>query len=335
MSQLEQENKELREEVITLKDSLERLTDMMETLVAAQNQSSNNSQDPLQRTTISKNVSTPIPVAPVNDQQYHMLPVFPWGIPHGYMPTRYRPQNADSLVLIVVMSVPPPMVHTTPYNEEKIYHAAPSEVVGVDERLEGFQDQFLEMQREINALRGKDLFGKTASELCLVLNVQIPLKFKVPDFEKYKVNPCLQSHLVMYARKMSIQTDNHQLLIHYFQDSLTGATLKWYMALDNAKIRTFNDIGEAFILQYKYNIDMALDRDQLRAMSQKDKESFKEYAQRWREIAAQIFPTLEEKEVTKIFFKTLSSFYYDRMIASAPSYFTEMVNMGMRLKEEV
>ena len=76
---------------------------------------------------------------------------------------------------------------------------------------------------------------------------------------------------------------------------------------------------------------MAPDKDQLRAMSQKDKETFKEYAQRWRELIAQIVSPLEEKEMTKIFLKTLSSFYYERMIASAPSDFTEMVNMGMRL----
>jgi hypothetical protein len=139
----------------------------------------------------------------------------------------------------------------------------------------------------------------------------------------------------MYARKMSTQADNHQLLIHYFQDSLTGAALKWYMGLDSTNIRTFNDLGEAFIRQYKYNLDMAPDRDQLRAMAQKDKESFKEYAQRWREIAAQISPPLEEKEMTKIFLKTLGSFYYERMIASAPNDFTEMVNMGMRLEEGV
>ncbi|XP_050908369.1 uncharacterized protein LOC127121992 [Lathyrus oleraceus] len=191
------------------------------------------------------------------------------------------------------------------------------------------------MQKEINALRGKDLFRKTASELYLVPNVQIPPKFKVPDFEKYKGNSCPQSHLVMYARKMSTQTDNHQLLIHYFQDSLTGAALKWYMGLNNTKIRTFNNLCEDFVHQYKYNIDMALDRDQLRAMSQKDKESFKEYAQRWHEIAGQIFPPLEEKEMTKIFLKTPSSFYYDCMIANAPNDFTEMVNMGMRLEEAV
>ena len=105
----------------------------------------------------------------------------------------------------------------------------------------------------------------------------------------------------MYARKMSTQTDNQQLLIHYFQDSLTGAALRWYMGLNSGTIQTFRDLSKAFITQYKYNLDMAPDRDQLRAMSQKDEESFKEYAQRWREIAAQISPPLEEKELTKIY----------------------------------
>ena len=80
---------------------------------------------------------------------------------------------------------------------------------------------------------------------------------------------------------------------------------------------------------------MAPDRDQLLAMSHRDKETFKEYAQRWRETAAQISPPLEEKEMTKIFLNTLGPFYYERMIASAPNDFTEMVNMGMRLEEGV
>ncbi|MCI71356.1 hypothetical protein A2U01_0092619, partial [Trifolium medium] len=51
------------------------------------------------------------------------------------------------------------------------------------------------------------------------------------------------------------------------------------MVLDSAQIRTFNDLSEAFVRQYKYNVDMAPDRDQLRAMSRKEKETFKEYAQ--------------------------------------------------------
>ena len=51
-----------------------------------------------------------------------------------------------------------------------------------------------------------------------------------------------------------------QLLIQYFQDSLTGAALRWYMGLESASIRSFNDLGEAFVKQYKYNVDMNLDR---------------------------------------------------------------------------
>lgn len=39
--------------------------------------------------------------------------------------------------------------------------------------------------------------------------------------------------------------------------------------------------------------------------------------------------------MTKIYLKTLSPFYYEEMISSAPSDFTDMVNMGMRLEEGV
>jgi hypothetical protein len=67
------------------------------------------------------------------------------------------------------------------------------------------------------------------------------------------------------------------------------------MGLDSNKIRTFNDLGEAFIRQYKYNLDMTPDRDQLRAMAQKDKETFKEYAQRWRELLLKSTPLLKKK----------------------------------------
>ena len=39
--------------------------------------------------------------------------------------------------------------------------------------------------------------------------------------------------------------------------------------------------------------------------------------------------------MTNIFLKTLGAFYYERMVASAPSDFTEMVGMGVRLEEAV
>jgi len=139
----------------------------------------------------------------------------------------------------------------------------------------------------------------------------------------------------MYVRKMSSYAHDHQVLTHYFSDSLTGTALKWYMNLDRAEIRTFNDLREAFVQQYKFNMDMAPDRSDLQAMTQEDDETFREYAQRWRNVATQVSPHVGEKEMTKLFLKTLSQFYYEMMVGSVPRDFSEMVSIGMRLEEGV
>jgi hypothetical protein len=79
---------------------------------------------------------------------------------------------------------------------------------------------------------------------------------------------------------MAAHVEDDKLMIHYFQDSLSGAPSKWYLSLDQNRIRCFQDLSDAFIKHYKYNMDMAPDRRQLQSMFQHDKESFKEYAQR-------------------------------------------------------
>ena len=48
-----------------------------------------------------------------------------------------------------------------------------------------------------------------------------------------------------------------------------------------------------------------------------------------------MIPPMEEKEVTKIFLKTLGDLFYERMVESAQSDFTEMVCMGSNLEEAV
>jgi len=67
----------------------------------------------------------------------------------------------------------------------------------------------------------------------------------------------------MYSRKMSAHAHSKKLLIHFFQDSLAGMTLSWYMHLEPTHIHSWNDLVGAFLKQYKYNIDMAPDRMQL------------------------------------------------------------------------
>jgi len=50
------------------------------------------------------------------------------------------------------------------------------------------------------------------------------------------------------------------------------------MILDNIKIRRWKDLVDAFVKQYKYNMDITPDRTIFSNLEKNDKESIKEYA---------------------------------------------------------
>ena len=86
----------------------------------------------------------------------------------------------------------------------------------------------------------------------------------------------------------------------------------------------------AFIRKYQYNSDMALNRMQLQNMCKKENESFKEYAQRWRDLAAQVAPPMMEMKTTIV--DTLPVFYYEKMVGYMPSSFADLVFAGERVE---
>lgn len=138
---------------------------------------------------------------------------------------------------------------------------------------------------------------------------------------------------MMYFRKMAAHAENDKLLIHCFQDSLSGTSLRWYMSLEQGRIQSWEDLADAFLRQYKYNLDMEPDHMQLQEMVMNKKESFKEYAQRWRELVAQVEPPLSEKEMIGIFIDTLKDPFFDRLVSSAASYFAHLVTIGDRIEK--
>ena len=79
----------------------------------------------------------------------------------------------------------------------------------------------LEIVENMNGIGNVD-----ANELILVPDLIIPPKFKVLEFEKYDGTKCPKIHLAAYYHKMAGYTNDEKLLIHVFQDSLTGATTK-------------------------------------------------------------------------------------------------------------
>ena len=100
-----------------------------------------------------------------------------------------------------------------------------SKHINVQQRY-NFLDKKLKKIEDVNNLESVD-----PRELCLVPDLVIPSKFKMPTFEKYDGTKCLENHLVTYCHKMARHVRNEDLLIHMFHNSLIGVATQWYMKL--------------------------------------------------------------------------------------------------------
>jgi len=194
------------------------------------------------------------------------------------------------------------------------------------------RERFDHIKRRLRAIEGaRDYAFADMAELCLVPDIIIPPRFKVSDFDKYKGTTCSKNHLKMYNRKMGAYSKNENLLMHFFQESHTWAAVTWYTNLELSRVHSWKDLMVAFIRQYQYNYDMALDRMQLQNMCKKEHESFKEYAQRWRDRAAQVASSMMEREMITMIVDTLPVFYYEKMVGYMPSSFANLLFAGERI----
>jgi len=82
------------------------------------------------------------------------------------------------------------------------------------------------IKERLRAIEGiGDYLFTNMAELCLVPDIVILPKFKVPDFDRYKGTTCPKNHLKMYCRKMGAYSRDEKLLMHFFQESLAKAAL--------------------------------------------------------------------------------------------------------------
>ena len=160
----------------------------------------------------------------------------------------------------------------------------------------------------------------------------IPPKFKVPTFAKYDGISCPKLHLKSYVQKIHPHTDDRKLWIHYFQESLSGAQLEWYYQLESIHIHTWNDLANAFYKQYQYNAKLAPTRMQLQSMSMGRDEKFKEYAQKWRDLAGRVQPPLSNRELVDMFMGTLTGPFFNHLIGNSSAGFTELILTGERIE---
>jgi hypothetical protein len=153
-----------------------------------------------------------------------------------------------------------------------------------------------ELERLIRQISGPDRQSYQFKDLCCYPDAVLPSDFRTPDFKKYKGRGCPIAHLKAYYGDMAPLQADDRLLIRLFQKSLAGPALQWFVSLDMNTIQTWDQLSQAFIDQYAFNLDRVPKREDLQALRQRSNEAFAEYVGRWRELAVQVHnkPTNDE-----------------------------------------
>ena len=107
--------------------------------------------------------------------------------------------------------------------------------------------------------------------------------------------------------------------------------VEWFYQLET-DIHIWEDLVAAFYKQYQYNADLAPTRVQLQNMTMRSNEGFKEYTQKWRDLAGRVQPPLTDREMIDIFMGTLMRPFFNHLIGSSSVEFTELILIGERVE---
>ena len=187
--------------------------------------------------------------------------IFP---PHGH-PLNYTPPMEANLGQVCVQkaennattgenklgatgfdkTIQPNDVHVNLTKQPEV-RSSPHVVISMD--VDNTEGKLEMLKKRLKVIEGKGIFEfSDAAGLCLVPDVVIPPKLRLPEFEKYQGKTCPKIHIIMYCRKMTAYVRDEKLLIHFFQESLTGMALNWYTHLDPTHIRSWEDLVAAFL----------------------------------------------------------------------------------------
>ena len=80
---------------------------------------------------------------------------------------------------------------------------------------------------------------------------------------------------------------------------------------------------------------MGPDRLSLQAMEKDNKKCVREYARRWSEVAAQVNPSMLEKEMINLFSNTFKTPYFEYLVRSSARHFTDLVVIAERIEQAI
>ncbi|XP_050889680.1 uncharacterized protein LOC127094968 [Lathyrus oleraceus] len=236
MDQLEQNQAVMREDMTTVKAQMGQLVEALQALARRQEEIHQANL----RVVAANPVVVTIPVNPLGGAGTPVIAQPPLEKGPGY-------QNVAQAFNIPINGRAQPEIDD---------HQDAFFTIKVDSVYDTFGPSSADLERRLcmvkerfKVMEGPDTFRLDAVDMCLVLGVKNPPKFKVLSFEKYQGFTCPKT-LRAFCRKMVAHSDDEKLLMHFFQDNLSGASLEWYIQLERTHIRTWRELAEAFLKHY-------------------------------------------------------------------------------------
>ena len=120
-----------------------------------------------------------------------------------------------------------------------------------------------------------------------------------------------------------------------FQNTLIGAVFRWFLNLDDARVRSWEDICPKFHNQYKYDIEVDVTRKDLETTKQQPKESFSTFITKWRAKAAQMITRPSEEEQIQMVVKNLLPIFCKHLFAQYFPNFKALIIAGTQVEDAI
>ncbi|KAI8542837.1 hypothetical protein RHMOL_Rhmol08G0170600 [Rhododendron molle] len=176
--------------------------------------------------------------------------------------------------------------------------------------------------------------GIDLDRLCLYPNARLPEKFKMPSLAKFNGSGDPRTHLYSYHAAMKLLAVEPEAMSQLFPQTLSGPVFHWFLSLDIAKRRTWEDIGDAFISQHSYNSQLKMTIRELESIKMEAKETFADFVKRWRAKAALMTDRPSEKDQLRIISQNLQPDYAKHLVlAQASANFETFFDSGLAIED--
>ncbi|KAF5932703.1 hypothetical protein HYC85_028874 [Camellia sinensis] len=118
-----------------------------------------------------------------------------------------------------------------------------------------------------------------------------------------------------------------------FGRTLSGVAAIWYAKLEDDVKRSWDEMAEAFILQYSYNTQIEITTRDLETTRQEPKESFSEFVTRWRAKASMMTLRPTDKDQIRMIVRNLQPKLMQKMIVLPFPTFSDLHEMGVQIED--